>query len=43
MQISDVVIFLKLEGALSKTYQYGMVHEVERGMDGLICKAKIKY
>ena len=43
MQVCDVVIFLKQEGALSKTYQYGMVREVKRGMDGLIWKAKIKY
>ena len=43
MNICDVVLFLKQEGALAKTYQYGMVHEIERGKNGLIRKALIKY
>ena len=43
MQISDIVLFLKQEGALAKTYQYGMVHEIEKGKDGLVRKASIKY
>ena len=43
MKICDIVLFLKQEGALAKTYQYGMVHEVEKGQDGVIRKALIKY
>ena len=43
MKICDVVLFLKQEGALSKTYQYGIIHQVEKGKDGLIRKALVKY
>ena len=43
MKICDIVLFLKQEGALSTTYQYGMVNEVHRDRDGLVRKVQVKY
>ena len=43
MQICDVVLMLKQEGILNSTYQYGMVHEIQRDKDGIIRKVKVKY
>ena len=43
MKICDVVLMLKQEGELSSTYQYGMVHELEKDKDGVIRKVQIKY
>ena len=43
MKICDVILFLKQEGALSTTYQYGMVNELEKDRDGLVRKVQVKY
>ena len=43
MKICDIVLMLKQEGELSCTYQYGMVHEIERDKDDIIRKVQIKY
>ena len=43
MKICDVVLFLKQEGALSTTYQYGMVNELQKDRDGLVRKVQVKY
>ena len=43
MKICDVVLLLKQEGAISCTYQYGMVHQIERDKDDRIRKVQIKY
>jgi len=43
IQVGDIVLFLKHDSKLSKTYQYGMVKEVELSSDGLIRKVHIKY
>ena len=39
----DVVLFLKQDSLLNKTYQYGMVVQVQQSSDGLIHKVKVKY
>ena len=39
----DVVLFLKQDSAISSNYQYGMVDEVEKGRDGKVRKAMIRY
>ena len=39
----DVVLFLKQDSLLSKTYQYGMVVSVQQSSDDVIRKVKVKY
>jgi hypothetical protein len=39
----DIVLFLKKEGLLNQTYQYGMVENVEIGRDQKIRTATVKY
>ena len=39
----DIVLFLKKEGKLNTTYQYGIVKSAEPGRDGIIRKAILKY
>ena len=43
LQQGDIVLFLKREGKLSNTYQYGMVSAVEKSSDGKIRKVRVKY
>ena len=38
IKICDVVLFLKQDGVLSNSYQYGMVNEIVPSKDGIICK-----
>ena len=39
----DVVLFLKKEGLLNSTYQYGIVVEVKKARDGIVRKVKLRY
>ena len=39
----DIVLFLKKEGILNTTYQYGMVKSTEPGRDGKIRTVVVKY
>ena len=39
----DIVLFLKKEGILNCTYQYGMVKSAEPGRDGVVRKVVVKY
>ena len=39
----DIVLFLKKEGLLNDTYQYGMVEHVEVGRDQKVRTATVKY
>ena len=39
----DVVLFLKQDSVLTKTYQYGMVISVQQSSDDVIRKVKVKY
>ena len=39
----DLVLFLKKEGELNTTYQYGKVIDCPRGKDGRIRKVKVTY
>ena len=39
----DVVLFLKQESPLSKTYQYGMIDDIEIGKDDVVRKVTVKY
>ena len=43
VKICDVVPFNKKDGSLVITYQYGMIHQLERSKDDLIQKAIVKY
>ena len=43
IKICDIVLFIKKEGSISSTYQYGMVHEIEPSRDGLIRRVVVKY
>ena len=43
LKICDVVLFIKNEGSVVNTYQYGMDHETELSRDELIQKVVIKY
>ena len=43
LKIGDIVLFLKDEGNLAGSYQYGMVEGVELGKDGIIRTVKVKY
>ena len=39
----DVVLFLKKEGKLNTTYQYGIVKVAEAGRDGIVRKVTVRY
>ena len=39
----DVVLFLKKEGKLNTTYQYGIVKEAKSGRDGIVRKVTVRY
>ena len=39
----DIVLFLKQDSLLSKTYQYGIVVSVQQSSEGVIRKVKVKY
>jgi len=39
----DLVLFLKQESPLCSSYQFGIVNSVERGRDGKVRKAKVRY
>ena len=39
----DVVLFLKEDGVLSESYQYGMVNEIVPSKDGIIRKVIVRY
>jgi hypothetical protein len=43
LKVGDVVLFLKQESELCNTYQYGMVHSLVVGRDGLIRKVEVRY
>ena len=43
VSIGDIVLFTKHDSTVSSTYQYGMIHQVEEGKDGVIRKVKVKY
>ena len=43
LQVGDVVLFLKKEGLLNETYQYGMVKSTETGRDGKIRSIVLQY
>ena len=43
VKIGDVLIFIKKDGSLVNTYQYGMIHQLERNKDDLIRKVAVKY
>ncbi len=43
IQIGDIVLFLKKEGDLCNTYQYGRVSEVQCGRDEKIRSVTVKY
>ena len=39
----DIVLFLKQDSTINKTYQYGMIKSVEKSSDGIIRKVWVKY
>ena len=39
----DIVLFLKQEGSLASSYQYGMVKSLKRSSDGKIRSVQVKY
>ena len=43
IKICDIVLFIKKDGSIASTYQYGMIHEIEPSKDGLIRKVVVKY
>ena len=43
VKVGDVILFLKNEGSLNNTYQYGMIKDVEFSKDDKIRRATIKY
>ena len=43
LKICDIVLMLKHEGNIGCTYQYGMVHQIQKNTDGVTRKAQIKY
>ena len=43
VKICDVVLFLKKDASLVNTFQYGMIHQLERSKDDLIRKVVVKY
>ena len=43
VKICDVVLFIKKDGPLVSTCQYGMMHQLEGSEDDLIWKVVVKY
>ena len=43
IKICDVVFFLKQDGVLNKSYQYGIVNEFVPSKDGVIRKVIVRY
>lgn len=43
LQVGDVVLFTKVDSAISKTYTYGMVKSVEIGNDGNVRRVLVEY
>ena len=43
IKTGDVVLFLKKEGLLNSTYQYGIVVEAAKGRDGVVRRVKLRY
>ena len=43
VKVGDVILFLKNEGSLNNTYQYGMIKDVEFSKDDKIRRVTIKY
>ena len=43
VKVGDVVLFLKQEGSLCGTYQYGIISTINRGTDGNIRKVNVRY
>ena len=43
IQVGDIVLFLKKEGELCNTYQYGKVSAVQKGRDERIRSVTVKY
>ena len=39
----DVVLFIKKNSSMENTYQYGMIHQLERSKDDLTRKVAVKY
>ena len=43
MKKGDLVLFLKEEGSLVGSYQYGIIQDVEVSKDGVIRNVKVRY
>ena len=43
LQVGDIVLITKTDTAISSTYQYGIVTEVEPSKDGVVRKVCVKY
>ena len=43
LQVGDIVLFLKKEGLLNETYQYGTIKSTDIGRDGKIRGAVVRY
>ena len=43
VKVGDIVLFLKHDSLLSKTYKYGMITNIEYGKDGILRRVDVKY
>lgn len=43
LQVGDIVLFTKTDTAISSTYQYGIITEVEPTKDGIVRKVRVRY
>ena len=43
MKVDDIVLFLKKEGELNNTYQYGKVKAIDMGRDGKVRSVIVLY
>ena len=43
VKVGDIVLFLKHDSLLSKTFQYGMITNIEYGKDGIVRRVDVKY
>ena len=43
IKVGDVVLFLKQDSIMSKTYQYGIIEEITPSKDDIIRKVTVKY
>ena len=43
VKICDVVLFIRKNGSMENTYQYGMIHQLERSKDDFTRKVAVKY